>query len=794
MAHIQIPDTAPRVQYSVGASPDSDFTIPFAYFQDADIVVYDGETKQTITTHYTIAGTAVDEGFSGGTVNLVTAVTNTTITIYRDVSVTRSTDFPTNGQFDITQLNTELDKMTAQIQQVEYDVQNRCIRFGQFTTGIPVSEFTESAITRANKVIGFDANGDPSITQELGTYQGTDATTTTANYGVRDLVKDSSTSNVYLCIATSTSGTLLTNTSYWALIVDAASAATSATNAAASATAAAASETNAANSETNADNSRISAAYNAALISVLYDSFDDRYLGAKATDPTLDNDGDALLDGALYFDTTNNVTKVYDLGGTVWKRTIPTTTEQANIDAVTANATNINTVAGVSSNVTTVAGISANVTTVANNDARITSLADDIDRDFSSGYTDAALTSVNAEILAITVGTAPVDQVLYDLITSTVNGYQRGDIDNDDDIDISDSSDVARFIAGTEDFTWIRNNILGPMLADMPTYGSYFDSAILTVSNDLDDIQTVATDITNVSTAALNIADINTVAADATDIGTVATNIADVSTVAGISANTTTVAGISSDVTAVAGDATDIGTVAGKATEIGRLGTADAVADMNTLGTAAIVTDMDTLADISANITTVAGVSANVTTVAGNNANITTVAGVSSDISTVATNIADVTTVATNISDVVTVANDLNEAISEIETAADDLNEAVSEIDTVSNAITNVDNVGNNIANVNTVAGIASNVTTVAGNNANVTTVAGNNTNITTVAGVSTNVTAVAGSTADMDTCATNIANINLVASNINTGVIDGIFNYGSVADAVSSSSDYGSL
>jgi len=617
MAHIQIPDTAPRVQYSVGASPDSDFTIPFAYFQDADIVVYDGETEQTITTHYTIAGTAVDEGFSGGTVNLVTAVTNTTITIYRDVSVTRSTDFPTNGQFDITQLNTELDKMTAQIQQVEYDVQNRCIRFGQFTTGIPVSEFTESAITRANKVIGFDANGDPSITQELGTYQGTDATTTTANYGVRDLVKDSSTSNVYLCIATSTSGTLLTNTSYWALIVDAASAATSATNAAASATAAAASETNAANSETNADNSRISAAYNAALISVLYDSFDDRYLGAKATDPTLDNDGDALLDGALYFDTTNNVTKVYDLGGTVWKRTIPTTTEQANIDAVTANATNINTVAGVSSNVTTVAGISA---------------------------------------------------------------------------------------------------------------------------------------------------------------------------------DTTTVAGISSDVTAVAGDATDIGTVAGKATEIGRLGTADAVADMNTLGTAAIVTDMDTLADISANITTVAGVSANVTTVAGNNANITTVAGVSSDISTVATNIADVTTVATNISDVVTVANDLNEAISEIETAADDLNEAVSEIDTVSNAITNVDNVGNNIANVNTVAGIASNVTTVAGNNANVTTVAGNNTNITTVAGVSTNVTAVAGSTADMDTCATNIANINLVASNINTGVIDGIFNYGSVADAVSSSSDYGSL
>ena len=42
-----------------------------------------------------------------------------------------------------------------------------------------------------------------------------------------------------------------------------------------------------------------------ALASTLsaYDSFDDRYLGAKASDPTLDNDGNTLLGGALYFQT-----------------------------------------------------------------------------------------------------------------------------------------------------------------------------------------------------------------------------------------------------------------------------------------------------------------------------------------------------------------------------------------------------------------------------------------------------------------------------------------------------------
>lgn len=41
------------------------------------------------------------------------------------------------------------------------------------------------------------------------------------------------------------------------------------------------------------------------------DSFDDRYLGAKAADPTTDNDGNALIGGALYYNTTNGVMMVY---------------------------------------------------------------------------------------------------------------------------------------------------------------------------------------------------------------------------------------------------------------------------------------------------------------------------------------------------------------------------------------------------------------------------------------------------------------------------------------------------
>jgi hypothetical protein len=47
-----------------------------------------------------------------------------------------------------------------------------------------------------------------------------------------------------------------------------------------------------------------------------FDSFDDRYLGAKTTDPTLDNDGNALLTGALYFNSVDNAMKVYT--GSAW--------------------------------------------------------------------------------------------------------------------------------------------------------------------------------------------------------------------------------------------------------------------------------------------------------------------------------------------------------------------------------------------------------------------------------------------------------------------------------------------
>ena len=107
-------------------------------------------------------------------------------------------------------------------------------------------------------------------------------------------------------------------------------AASSATAAANSATAAASSATASSNSAstsstqaTNSSNSASSsataqaaseAARDAALAAL--DSFDDRYLGVKSSAPTVDNDGNSLATGSLYYDSSSNSMKVYS--GSAW--------------------------------------------------------------------------------------------------------------------------------------------------------------------------------------------------------------------------------------------------------------------------------------------------------------------------------------------------------------------------------------------------------------------------------------------------------------------------------------------
>jgi len=92
-----------------------------------------------------------------------------------------------------------------------------------------------------------------------------------------------------------------------------ASAATATTQAGLASTSA----SNAATSATNSANSASASATSASNAAASYDLFDDRYLGAKASDPSVDNDGNPLVTGAMYFNTTTNSTRIYN--GTGWQ-------------------------------------------------------------------------------------------------------------------------------------------------------------------------------------------------------------------------------------------------------------------------------------------------------------------------------------------------------------------------------------------------------------------------------------------------------------------------------------------
>ena len=71
------------------------------------------------------------------------------------------------------------------------------------------------------------------------------------------------------------------------------------------------------NSNTAVAGGQYSAKYWAEQAAASADSFDDTYLGPKSSDPTVDNDGDALTTGDLYYNTGSNDLKVYN--GSAWE-------------------------------------------------------------------------------------------------------------------------------------------------------------------------------------------------------------------------------------------------------------------------------------------------------------------------------------------------------------------------------------------------------------------------------------------------------------------------------------------
>jgi hypothetical protein len=238
-----VSSTTVKNSYS-GNGSTTVFAYTYRIFADSDLQVIirsaaGTETTKTITTHYTVAGAGDANGgsvtFTPGNVPTATE----TVVLRREVPQTQAIDYIANDPFPAESHEEGLDRATMNIQQLQEEV-DRSIKLSRTNT-MTSTEFTVDAADRANKILAFDSSGEISVTQELGTYKGTSPTTTTEAFVVRDIVKGSTPAelnNIYICILASPVGTLLTNTTYWVLIVDAVSAAASEVAAAASAAAA----------------------------------------------------------------------------------------------------------------------------------------------------------------------------------------------------------------------------------------------------------------------------------------------------------------------------------------------------------------------------------------------------------------------------------------------------------------------------------------------------------------------------------------------------------------------------
>ena len=173
--------------------------------------------------------------------------------------------------------------------------------YGRITSGTNPTTISGFGITDAYTKTEIDTSLSGKLSTTGGTMSGAIAMGTSKITGLGD-----PTNNQDAATKTYVDGILGSATS---AATSAAAAATSASNASTSAS-------NASTSAGNASTSATASAASATASAASYDDFDDRYLGAKATAPTVDNDGNTLLTGALYWNTATNNLFVWT--GSTW--------------------------------------------------------------------------------------------------------------------------------------------------------------------------------------------------------------------------------------------------------------------------------------------------------------------------------------------------------------------------------------------------------------------------------------------------------------------------------------------
>lgn len=153
--HIRIGDVAPRVQY-VGDGSRTAFPFPFPIFAAEDLEIRVGAV--VLNGGFTVTGAGLSEG---GTATLgVPPASGATVTLRRRVRVQRNTDFQDNGLLRARTLNDELDRLVAVLQEQREEIASALRQDPSEVGGQLLLPIRGS---RANRLLGFDANGDAAV-------------------------------------------------------------------------------------------------------------------------------------------------------------------------------------------------------------------------------------------------------------------------------------------------------------------------------------------------------------------------------------------------------------------------------------------------------------------------------------------------------------------------------------------------------------------------------------------------------------------------------------------------------
>jgi hypothetical protein len=212
---MSVSSSTSTISYAGNGSTSTAYTVPFNFYDAADLKVYSvdasgNSTLLTITTNYTVSG----GGGSTGSVTTTAAIPSTrTVLIQRVVPYTQLTSFTTGDRLPANSIETALDKLTMETQQLSRNtIPDTAITSGSapYVLGISsagtspywvsqtASAIADGSITASKLSTGhpsWDASGNLTATSFVGTLTGNVTGNVTGNLtGSASIIVDGSVS------------------------------------------------------------------------------------------------------------------------------------------------------------------------------------------------------------------------------------------------------------------------------------------------------------------------------------------------------------------------------------------------------------------------------------------------------------------------------------------------------------------------------------------------------------------------------------------------------------------------